>query len=121
MTASATAQRWVFWHGLVAVVAVGTLWWFGIGESGQWLFWLALGWGAVLLIHQLIVKSFSVDEDWAYGRAHDLRQKSYDHRHMNAIRGHYIIRRPAPGNAPPAVKRPADGREPQDNDSPGSR
>ena len=59
-------------------------------EDSGWFFWLALVWVMGLVIHFCIVKSIDVDEDWADERAMDLRTKSYDLKHINAIRGRYI-------------------------------
>ena len=55
-----------------------------------WFFWIAITWVMILVIHFCIVRSIDVDEDWADERARDLRLKSYDYRHIDAIRSSYI-------------------------------
>ncbi|NIP25088.1 MAG: hypothetical protein GWN81_11250, partial [Phycisphaerae bacterium] len=59
-------------------------------DGSGWFFWLALTWVMLIVIHFCIVKSIDVDEDWADERARDLRIKSYDYKHIAAIRNSYI-------------------------------
>jgi hypothetical protein len=49
------------------------------------MLWLLLAWGVVLAGHYLAYKARAVDERWAEGRAADLRSKSYDAGHIDAI------------------------------------
>lgn len=50
-----------------------------------WSFWPLAAWGVVLAVHYLVRKSRTVDEAWADERAADLRSKSYDASHIDAI------------------------------------
>ncbi|MBT5666526.1 MAG: 2TM domain-containing protein, partial [Rhodospirillaceae bacterium] len=53
--------------------AIGGAWWFHF---------TALIWGFVLVIHFLVMKTFSVDENWADERSAKLRHGSYDVGHI---------------------------------------
>lgn len=100
-------MRWLRWHGAVMALALAVLFLFNRAYPGSgWYFWLALAWAVALLIHFLLVKSLYADEEWASDRANDLRLKSYDHKHINAIRKHYI--KPRAGKN--AVTTPDKGR-----------
>jgi hypothetical protein len=81
----------LYWHRSVLIVGLAALLlltWL-ITASG-WLFWVCLSWGMIFAIHYFLVKSINVDEDWADDRAYDLREKSYDLRHIRDIRRSYI-------------------------------
>jgi len=78
-------RRWK-WHLLVYAAAWVALY---VAKSlwlpGDWFFWLMLVWAAALLVHYLVVKTFSVDESWADARAADLRMRSYDIKHVSQV------------------------------------
>lgn len=87
-------NRSLYWHRIVFIAGIVLLflvdWW--LASSG-WLFWVLISWVCLFALHYSVVKSISVDEDWAYDRTYDLRQKSYDHKHIHSIRSSYIIPR----------------------------
>ncbi|MBT5110240.1 MAG: 2TM domain-containing protein [Rhodospirillaceae bacterium] len=60
--------------------AIGGAWWFHF---------TALIWGFVLVIHFLVMKTFSVDENWADERSAKLRHGSYDVGHIIQISDDY--------------------------------
>lgn len=93
-------------HRNIAIVSLLLLFFADwIVDGSGWFFWLALSWIMALVIHFCIVKSIMVDEDWADERARDLRIKSYDYKHIHAIRDRYI--KPRRAKSPGAEKRPA--------------
>ena len=55
----------------------------------QWFYWPLAIWGVGLAAHYLFVKSMSIDESWAEERTAQLRQKSYDLGHIEAIEKAY--------------------------------
>jgi hypothetical protein len=57
----------------------------GATGGGWWSFWPLAVWGVALGVHYLIYKSRTVDEKWAEARTADLRSKSYDAGHIDAI------------------------------------
>ena len=87
-------DRSLFWHRILFIVGLATLFLINwLTSSSGWFFWTFIGWGVVFTLHYFIVKSITMDEDWAYDRTADLRQKSYDWRHISDIRSSYIIPR----------------------------
>lgn len=86
----------LYWHRIVLIVAIAVLFlinWLSTGSG--WFFWTCLIWGVLFAVHYFLVKSINVDEDWADDRAFDLREKSYDLRHIRDIRRSYIKPRPS--------------------------
>jgi len=53
--------------------------------GGWWSFWPLAVWSVVLGVHYLVYKSRTVDEKWVDERTADLRSKSYDAGHIDAI------------------------------------
>ena len=47
--------------------------------------WFLIGWTVLIGAHFLTTKTLNVDDDWGESRAYDLRQKTYDHKHINQI------------------------------------
>ena len=75
--------RW-FWTHLIVFVALmvaGIL----LGGEGIGTPWLGIIWTVVVGAHFLTSKSLNVDENWGDARAHDIRQKTYDHKHIDQI------------------------------------
>ena len=54
--------------------------------SGWWTFWPLAAWGVLLGVHYLVHKARTVDDAWVDERAADLRSKSYDAGHIDAIK-----------------------------------
>ena len=75
-------QLHVWAYALGAGVLIATNWATG---GGWWSFWPLAVWGVVLGVHYLVYKSRTVDETWAAERTADLRSKSYDAGHIDAI------------------------------------
>jgi hypothetical protein len=71
------------WAFVVANVALNAANWFA-GDD-WWAFWPLVVWGLVLGVHYLVYKSRSVDERWVKERTDDVRSKSYDRAHIDAI------------------------------------
>ena len=77
-------------HGVVYVcvnVALFVLDW--IVGGAWWFHFSALIWGFLLIVHFLVVKTFSVDENWAAARSAKLRYDSYDVGHIIQISDDY--------------------------------
>ena len=54
-----------------------------------WTFWPAFGWGIVLLVHYLYVRTIHIEDEWVDERVDDLRMNSYDFDHIYTIRGRF--------------------------------
>lgn len=63
--------------------------------AALWPLWAALAWGLALAGHYLLYRSQRATERWAQERAAELRARSYDAAHIEAIRGNEG-RTPAP-------------------------
>jgi hypothetical protein len=50
-----------------------------------WAFWPLVAWGMILLAHYLVYRARRVDERWVKERTEDVRSKSYDRAHIDAI------------------------------------
>ena len=85
-TSAAKAARafslhaWAYAVGAAALIAVN--WATG---GGWWSFWPLAVWGVVLGVHYLVHKSRTIDDGWVEERTADLRSKSYDAGHIDAI------------------------------------
>ena len=75
--------RWFRWHLVLFVVLMVPALWVTWNDPGT--YWPAIGWSVVLVVHFLIAKTLNVDDDWGEARAYDLRQKTYDHKHINQV------------------------------------
>ena len=75
--------RWFWTHLIVFVslMAAGIL----LGGENIGTPWLGIIWTVVIGAHFLTSKSLNVDENWGEARAHDIRQKTYDHKHIDQI------------------------------------
>lgn len=81
---------------------VGGAWWFHF---------VTLAWGFLLVIHFLVMKTFTVDESWAETRSAKLRYDSYDVGHIMQISNDYNDRENADRtDAPVAEPSTAEGR-----------
>lgn len=56
-----------------------------VGGAPWWAFWPLAVWSLPLLVHYLFYKSSTIDDAWVDERIEDLRSKSYDLSHINAI------------------------------------
>ena len=72
--------------------------------DGWWPIGVGAVWGFALLVHYLVVKSASIDDDWADRRADAVTDKAYDAGHMSDIRDRH-----------------ADAKSNPDDDSPNDR
>lgn len=71
----------VFAAGCAILIAANWLsgdWW--------WSFWPTAAWAIAFMAHYLVYKSRSVDEVWVAERTADVRSKSYDAGHIDAIK-----------------------------------
>lgn len=50
-----------------------------------WAFWPLVGWGAVLGAHYMLHRARRSDARWVKQRTDEVRSKSYDRAHMDAI------------------------------------
>ena len=93
--------RWFWTHLIVFVslMAAGIL----LGGESIGTPWLGMIWTVVVGVHFLTIKSLNVDENWGEARAYDIRQKTYDHKHINLIVGSAVDG--APDEDPAAPKR----------------
>lgn len=57
-----------------------------VSGGGWWSFWPLLLWALVLGGHYLAHKARTVDEAWVEERTEDVRSKSYDAGHIDAIK-----------------------------------
>ena len=75
--------RWFWTHLIVFVslMAAGIL----LGGESIDTPWLGIIWMMIVGAHFLTSKSLNVDENWGEVRAHDIRQKTYDHKHIDQI------------------------------------
>ena len=74
-------HTWAFAAGCAVLVAANWLtagWW--------WSFWPIAAWAVVFTGHYLVYKARSVDERWVEERTDELRSKSYDAGHIDAIK-----------------------------------
>lgn len=84
----ARQDAWLRLHTLIYVLMAGILMIVDKATGpAPWAFWPLIAWGSVLAVHFFIVRSLSVDEDWANERAQELHDKSYDFGHIDDIRG----------------------------------
>jgi hypothetical protein len=83
--------RWLRRHGIAYLLVIGSLLAINVLTfAGRlWAFWPAFGWGVVLLVHYLFVRSIHVEDEWVEERAGDLRMKSYDFDHIHNIQGRF--------------------------------
>ena len=58
-------------------------------SEGWWFFWPSLGWGFLVLLHYLYLKSIRVDGKWAEDRTMRILDKAYDLGHIEDIRQRY--------------------------------
>jgi hypothetical protein len=56
-----------------------------IARNSEDTSWFSIGWTVVIGFHFLVVKTLNVDDDWAETRAYRLRNKTYDHKHIDQI------------------------------------
>ena len=71
------------WHMIIfSVVAVVILW--AIRDIGG-TSWFLIIWTMLAIAHYLVVKALNVDDKWAESRAYELRNKTYDHHHIDQI------------------------------------
>lgn len=47
--------------------------------------WFLIAWTVLIGVHFLVIKTLTVNDDWGENRAYDLRQKTYDHKHIAQI------------------------------------
>jgi 2TM domain len=81
-------------HALIFVLANGALHvvnWFA-GPS-WWAFWPLVAWGAALGAHYMVYRARHSDAAWTKKRTDDVRSKSYDRAHMDAIAQDAIARK----------------------------
>lgn len=83
MRALLSNWRWFGLHFALYALVVGYGLWYGFGEDGT--SWFAIAWTGIVGLHFLCAKTLNVDDDWAESRAYDLRQKTYDHKHIDQI------------------------------------
>ena len=69
--------------------------------DGWWPVGVGAVWGFVLLVHYMVVKSASIDDNWADRRADDVTDKAYDAGHMSNIRDRYTGSPSAPNDDTP--------------------
>ena len=55
----------------------------------RWLYWVALGWGSLLLLHYLIYTAAAIDQRWVDERTEELRLRSYDRDQIQSIRSRH--------------------------------
>lgn len=83
-------HRGLFVAGALALIlanwAIGGAW---------WSFWPLAAWGVLLGAHYLVHKARTIDDAWVDARTADLRSKSYDASHIDAIK------KDSPRDAPP--------------------
>jgi len=85
--ARALARRAYRRHLYAFVVGNGVLTAINVYTGAPWwAFWPLIAWGLVLTIHFLIFRAATVEDAWVDERVQDLREKSYDLGHMDAIR-----------------------------------
>ena len=75
--------RWLKWHIAIFSVAAAVVLW-GMRDTGG-TSWFLITWTTLAGIHFLVVKALNVDDKWAENRAYDLRNKTYDHKHIDQI------------------------------------
>jgi hypothetical protein len=86
----------LYWHRIVLIGGLIILFLINRLTAGSgWFFWVCLAWSVIFAVHFFVVKSINVDEDWADDRAYELREKSYDLKHIRDIRKSYIKPRSA--------------------------
>lgn len=78
--ASFRAHFAVFLAAAVAILALAAV------AGWRWMYWVAMVWGLLLLLHYLVYKTRTVDERWVEERTEELHLKSYDRDHIDAIR-----------------------------------
>lgn len=77
-------------HVLVYVLGTAVLVLLDLALSeGWWFFWPSLGWGFLVLLHYLYLKSIRVDSQWAEDRAAQILDKAYDLGHIEDIHQRY--------------------------------
>jgi MFS family permease len=65
----------------------------------RWIYWVAMVWGGLLLLHYLIYKTRTVDDRWVEERTEELHLKSYDRDHIDTIRSR-LAGEDTPGSDP---------------------
>lgn len=91
-------------HILAYAAINGALLLIDLLAPGQWWFlWPMLGWGVVVAVHWLYVKSVHIDEAWAQLRTEDIRLAAHDLGHIEDIarRHEKAEARRRPGAGPP--------------------
>jgi hypothetical protein len=74
-------------HALAFAVAALALIAGNVATGGRWWsLWILALWGIVLGAHYLAHKARTVDEAWVEERTDDVRSKSYDASHIDAIK-----------------------------------
>jgi hypothetical protein len=93
-TAARALRRHLWAYGFGGGALIAANW----ATGGRWWsFWPLAVWGVALGVHYLIYKSRTVDERWAEARTADLRSKSYDASHIDAIARDHGTDDPAAG------------------------
>jgi hypothetical protein len=84
------ALRYFRLHARVYALGAAVLFLFDLVVSGGWwFFWPVFGWGILVLLHYLYLKSIRVDSDWAEDRTTQIIEKAYDVGHIQDIRQRY--------------------------------
>lgn len=83
MTQHLSDWRWFKWHlGVFCVVVAVVLWITWHSDSTSWVI---IAWTVLVGVHFLVVKALNVNDDWGETRAYRLRNKTFDHKHINQI------------------------------------
>ena len=75
--------RWFWTHLIVFVTFMVAA--IVLGGEGTGTPWLGVIWTAVVGVHFLTSKSLNVDANWGETRAYKIRQRTYDHKHIEQI------------------------------------
>lgn len=75
--------RWFKGHMVLYIASVVSILLALRGSGGT--SWFLIAWTALIGGHFLVTKALNVDDDWGESRAFDLRQKTYDHKHIEQI------------------------------------
>lgn len=70
----------VFFAATVAILGLAAV------TGWRWMYWVAMVWGVLLMLHYLIYKTRTVDDRWVEERTEELHLKSYDRDHIDTIR-----------------------------------
>jgi hypothetical protein len=83
MRAQLRDWRWFKWHLVAYCIGITSALW--IARNSEDTSWFSIGWTLFVGFHLLVVKTLNVDDDWGETRAYKLRNKTYDHKHIDQI------------------------------------